>query len=296
MDGIQGNPNYRNFGTLPCPLCLKDFDRSALEVDQKLTIGHIIPEAVGGKIFTLECGECNHNIGGTYDSHVDKMKTLIDWVRRREGAKKLIHLKGDESDTAAYLAWEKGPMAVIKATNWNDPNYQIYSKRLGSQFKQGSFKFTITAETRLNCEWTILSAIHSAFLMMFYCFGYEYILSPEADIIRKIITERKAPWEISKMSVYVPITFVDNHEIPSAGVLTNPKKMKSFVVILPCFSTEEYFQMIPLPGFKSERTFRNFINRKKRTAGEITITFTTIKDVPCSKGICKALWEEKIPV
>jgi hypothetical protein len=279
-----------------CPMCLKDFDRSALEVDQKLTIGHIIPEAVGGKIFTLECGACNHNIGGTYDSHVDKMKKLIDWVRRREGTKKLIHLKGGESDTAAYLAWEKGQIAVIKATNWDDPNYHTSSKRLGSQFKQGSFKFTITAETRLNCEWTILSAIHSAFLMMFYCFGYEYILSPEADIIRKIILERKAPWEISKMRVYVPITFVDNHGIPSAGVLTEPKEMKSFVVILPCFSNEEYFQVISLPGFQSERTFHNFINSKKRTAGKITITFTTIKDVPWSKGICKALWEGKTPV
>jgi hypothetical protein len=275
-----------------CPMCLKDFDRAALEDDQKLTLGHIIPEAVGGKVFTLECGECNHNIGGTYDSHVNKMKKLIDWVRRREGTKKLIRLKGGESDTAAYLSWGKGPMAFIEATNENDPNYQICSKRLGPQFMQGSFKCQITAETRLNCEWTILSAIHSAFLMMFYCFGYEYILSPEADIIRKIIHERNAPWEISKMIVYVPITFVDNHIIPSVGVLTEPKKMKSFIVILPCFSTKEYFQMISLPGFRSERTFHNFINLKKRTTGngKITINFATVKDVPFSHGICKAFW------
>jgi hypothetical protein len=276
-------------GIFRCPMCLKDFDRSALEVDQKLTFGHVIPEAVGGRIFTLECGACNHNIGGTYDSHVDKMKKLLDWIRRREGTKKLVHIKEGESDTAAYLLWEKGQMAVIKATNWDDPNYQTSSKRLGSQLKQGSFKFTITADSNLNCEWTILSAIHSAFLMMFYCFGYEYILSPEADIVRKIIHERKAPWEIGKMIKYVPIAFVnDSNKIPSAGVITEPKEMKSFVVILPCFSNSEYFQVISLPGFRSKKTFYNFMNSKNRTTG--MITFTTINDGPWPKGICKAIW------
>jgi hypothetical protein len=276
-----------------CPMCLKDFDRSALEDNQKLTFGHIIPEAVGGKVFTLECGECNHNIGGTYDSHIDKMKNLIDWLKRREGAKKLISLRDDESNTAAYLSWGKWPMAFIEATNKNDQNYQIYIKRSWPKFVQGSSKLTITGKVHLNCNWTILSAIHSAFLMMFYCFGYEYILSPEADIIRKIIHERKASWEISKMIRYAPITLVDNHRIPSAGVLVEPKNMKSFVVIFPCFSTEEYFQVIALPGFQSEETFHNLINLKNGTEGEITINFFANGEGPCSIGVCKAFWEGK---
>jgi hypothetical protein len=108
--------------TFRCPMCLKDFDRSALQIDQKLTLGHIIPEAVGGRIRTLECGKCNHTIGGTYDAHVDHMKKLIDWAHRKDGTKRLIRLKEDDSDTAAILSWEKGPIAAIKATNWGDPN------------------------------------------------------------------------------------------------------------------------------------------------------------------------------
>ena len=92
--------------------------------------------------------------------------------------------------------------------------------------------------------------------------------------------------------LYVPITFVDNQIIPTVGVLTEPKKMKSFIVILPCFSTKEYFQMISLPGFQSETTFHNFINLKRepQVNGKITINFATVKDVPFSNGICKALW------
>ena len=120
------------------------------------------------------------------------------------------------------------------------------------------------------------------------CFGYEYILSPEADIVRKIIYERKAPWEIGKMIKYMPIAFVNNYKIPSAGVITEPEEMKSFVVILPCFTNAEYIQVISLPGFRGERTFYNFMNSKKGTAD--VITFTTINNGPRPKGICKALW------
>lgn len=65
-----------------CPICLRDFDRLALEVDQELTFGHIVPGAVGGKICTLECGTCNHTIGSAYDSHVDRIKKLVDWEKQ----------------------------------------------------------------------------------------------------------------------------------------------------------------------------------------------------------------------
>lgn len=102
--------------------------------------------------------------------------------------------------------------------------------------------------------------------MMFYCFGYEYTLSPEADIVRKIINDGKAQWPIGAMEGHRPAIYWA--PAPSAGVLRSPEKMKSFVVLLPCFYTEGHVQMVFLPGFSSIDTFTNFINWRVENNGE----------------------------
>lgn len=272
-----------------CPTCLRDFDRSALDlapkVDNMITFGHIIPETVGGTIRTLECGKCNSTIGSNYDRHVANLKTQIDWASMKEGTRKLAVMKN--SNVKVHFSWEKGPTAIIKATNWNDPNY----KKLGSQIREhGDFSDTFTVSFLQSIrERRVIAAIHSAFLMMFYCFGYEYILSPEADIIRKIIHEGKAPWEVGKMETHMPI--IPDFPAPSAGILKKPKNMKSFVVLLPCFYKEGYFQVIFFPGFNGMETFNNYLKARNETAGNININITVTNKGPCPRDFCKALWE-----
>jgi hypothetical protein len=234
-------------------MCLKDFDRSALVVDQALTLGHIIPKNAGGHMTTLECGDCNSKIGSKYESHVANMREAIAWAQREVGTERLVRFKANDKSSAAIISYEDGPTAIIKATNSSDPNYQAVTEELKAYAANPSeLKMGYSFDTRSALNNRVLSAVHAAFLMMFYCFGYEYILSPEANFVRKIINEGNAPWPLNYMesrSRNVP-----EMRAPSVGVIRKPEDIKSLAAILPCFYDEKYVQAIVLPGIDGMNT------------------------------------------
>ncbi|HWQ18623.1 MAG TPA: HNH endonuclease, partial [Methanotrichaceae archaeon] len=238
----QAVPGIRD--TFRCPICLRDFNRSDLEADQALTLGHIIPDALGGSIYTLECGKCNSSIGAAYDSHAANMKKFRDWLNMKEGAEKFVRISDGVSTVSAMASWEADHKLVIKATDWEDPNYKEQAKRMFLQ--QNNPSFTLNLNSKSIPERETISTIHSAFLMMFYCFGYEYLLSSEADIIRTIINEHKAPWDIRKMVADMMETLP--FPIPAAGVIREPQDIKSFIVILPNPEDAERARIVFFPG------------------------------------------------
>lgn len=277
--------------TFRCPLCLKDFDRSALNIDQMLTLGHIIPWSVDGKICRLECGACNSKIGSSYDEHAANMRKAVDWASRKVGTKRLVDLRIGGKSAAAIQSYEDGPTAVFKAVDWADPNYKALMEEWEPKATEpGGFSLNVSFNTRSSADKRIISAVHAAFLMMFYCFGYEYALSPEADIVRKIINEGKAQWPVGAMEGHMPI--VSSAPVPSAGVLRSPEKMKSFVVLLPCFYTEGHVQIVFLPGFNSIDTFKNFINSRVENKGEkLNFNINVINEGPLPRDHTKAFWK-----
>lgn len=80
-----------------------------------LTLGHITPKSVDGKICTLECGACNSKIGSSYDEHVANMRKAVDWASRKVGTKKLVDLRVGSKSAAAILSYEAGPTAIVKS-------------------------------------------------------------------------------------------------------------------------------------------------------------------------------------
>src|SRR5437899_1275830 len=51
-------------GVFVCPLCLRSFTREALDgPTPRLSIAHVVPKKMGGRLCTLTCTECNNNSG-----------------------------------------------------------------------------------------------------------------------------------------------------------------------------------------------------------------------------------------
>jgi len=54
-----------------CPICQEIFDRCALSFEHPLiSIAHIIPQSIGGRLSTITCAKCNNNIGSKFDNHL----------------------------------------------------------------------------------------------------------------------------------------------------------------------------------------------------------------------------------
>jgi len=282
--------------TFRCPICLKDFDRSALEDYQTLTLGHIIPNALGGSIRTLECGKCN-SVASANDLHEVNMKKFNDWLNMKENAKKLVRITDELSTVSAFASWGPNKELEIRAADWEDPNYKEQSKRMISQLKHHSTStFTIKLNSRSIPERRVVSIIHSAFLMMFYCFGYEYILSPEADIIRRIINENKAPWDVRKL--LLTQKWVPPFSIPAAGIIRMPQKIRSFIVLLPQPENAEYIRLVFFPGFgrKGAKSFDYLMKLRNGDARRtIDVKVRVTSEGPCPYGFFEALWNDKLP-
>lgn len=232
--------------------------------------------------------------------HIDNWRKFLDWVSRRAGTHWPTRITVENTSASAYTIWngvDSGSFTTA-AKKGIDPNYQNLMWKLQEQMQRlGKVEFTMNMQVLSIPKMRVLSTIHSAFLMMFYCFGYEYALSPEADIVRKIILEEQEPWPIGKMESYSPI--IADLPVPSAGVIRTPKEIKSFVVILPCPYTDDYSQVVILPGFNGMKTYANYLNKRHKNAKKInfnvTVTGGSPNRVPSPKGFCKALWNDQLP-
>ena len=233
--------------TFRCPICLKDFNLEALDVDQELTFGHIISGAVGGKIGVLECGPCNHHIGTVYDSHVAEEKVFSNWLTGVEGSERFVYI----DDVPTYTTWGKNHAFEIRAVNSKEPSYKKRSKELNSRLSRtGMDQLKIKINEKHDQKKKDMSLVHSAFLMMFFCFGYEYVLSPAANIVRQIIRSENCPWDINNMIFNMESR--PPFPIPAAGVLKSPRKICSFMVALPSMINTISTRLIFFPGFGSE--------------------------------------------
>ena len=57
-------------GWFVCPLCHQVFD---WERETLLSIEHVIPKALGGKLLTLTCKKCNNDYGSKYIHNWEKI-------------------------------------------------------------------------------------------------------------------------------------------------------------------------------------------------------------------------------
>ncbi len=66
-----------------CPLCRTPFSREALDpAHLRLTLAHIIPDALGGTWTTLACDECNNDKGGhELEADLAASMRVSDWVQ-----------------------------------------------------------------------------------------------------------------------------------------------------------------------------------------------------------------------
>jgi hypothetical protein len=77
-----------------CPLCSKLFGRSNLT---DLTLEHVPPKALGGRISLLTCKNCNSSHGHSLDSHLVKRVLANRLLKLNPGASSNVRYRINES-------------------------------------------------------------------------------------------------------------------------------------------------------------------------------------------------------
>jgi hypothetical protein len=251
-----------------CPICLTLFTRDALiNNPPELSLAHIIPKSLKGRLYTLVCRRCDNWIGSEYDSQLAREKHFRDWV---QGATSISgHLKYDNKEVPVECCLKGSTIEFRDIPKKSPPNsWEQFLKTAVSDWS--NFKLTFTVST-FNPSKVNISILYSAFLMMFYQLGYEYILSPNVRKVRQFIQGSGFPENMHKAILLLSKGSQDlPHILPSVSILVEPHIIRSFIVTLPTPRKGEAARCVLLPGFdengekaysyilNSSQLFRNF--------------------------------------
>jgi len=232
-----------------CPICLRDFDRDNLDL---LTHAHVFPEKLGGRLLTLSCTACDSRIGHEFNWHAVAEKNLRIW---QKGPKYGQFCPENGPNIPIMSVWDLEKLSIniypppgIPPAIW----MRWIDDIRGKSSDGGPYKFSIEMkEPKFVPTRREISHIHSAFLMMFYQFGYEYALSPNADSIRRMLNGGDLSWKPSKLVRPVRMTPESQGQqlnFPLVGIVAEPKELCSFAVFLPSLEEGDSANVVFLPG------------------------------------------------
>jgi hypothetical protein len=179
-------------GIFVCPLCLDGFTGDALDgPDPALTLAHVIPKSLGGKLCTLTCKACNNENGGhRIEAPLverflaeDCMAGVIRQTGRLSGAFGDITVQFTRSPE--QNGWSFFPVPEQS----NQESLESYKKRLVEANGDPSMVFPIELSLPYRHQPRRVEAAlyQSAFLLMFAHFGYEFVLHPHFAQLREQI-------------------------------------------------------------------------------------------------------------
>jgi hypothetical protein len=187
-----------------CPVCLNEFSDPS-----SLARAHVIPDSVGSKHRTLVCSRCDSIAGSKYDRHLAKEKEYFDDLKKPSATYVVFQPKRNKGiKVVADLAGMRdlNPHMDFSSPSRTKPNVwgDYFSKEGPGDTLEFSLEFSseITPQT-IDVKKRNLSLIYASFLMMFYQFGYEYVLSENADYIRQAIIDESMSIDFRNAIDYV---------------------------------------------------------------------------------------------
>jgi hypothetical protein len=240
-----------------CPLCFRVFGVEALEGEEDggvplLSIEHVLPEAVGGKIKTLTCRECNSRDGTKIDSHLVERFRFEDSVAGLSGepVKARVRAEGADKDLAVdwYIRGDGEPHFVFSGVpKASHPDAPADTMRALSERQVMMVSFEggyIELRSRI-------ALLRSAYLMLFRYFGYGYMRYGTAEAVRKQIREYEN--ELIGPHAILPFdTAPFPGEMNQLYVVCEPAALRCFFVALEADAARNRYFGVVMPGLDTE--------------------------------------------
>ena len=225
-----------------CPICLTFFARKE-NLTKFVSIEHVVPNALGGRVTTLTCRQCNNTAGTQLDSH------LVQRVRIEGRSKPFL------ADVEFRGTKFRGEVHLPESAN---DSFRIYGIPKQSDPREINKFFSLLDEgiwdgqelkLRLDGGYVPLRSavalLRSAYLLMFRLFGYRYVCDRSAAVIRESISQPTIETDGLK-----GISWRGDWSIPSeigVSIVTQPREFRSFMVFITLDKSQNHVSAIALP-------------------------------------------------
>lgn len=234
-------------GRFMCPICGRDFPPAALDGNE-LARAHVMPKGLGLRLETLSCRRCDNDIGKV-NAHAVREKRHSEWGQGKGRIRFRLAHSGNRA-IAVETRWREGELSLYGNPRKEPPNAWDWLQGLAETSNAVFTLSTQAADSTKIC----ISLLHSAFLMMFHTFGYEYALSENAATIRSILALkvpvgefRRAVWSATGGD---PAGLLNRP--PFVAIAARPADLRCFVVSFPPVWGTELGRVVVLPGFGPE--------------------------------------------
>jgi len=292
------HPEYQE--TFMCPICQRTFLRSDLNLQPpRISIAHAPPGAVDGIATTLSCTECE-KISSKWDRQVKFEKEMHEAIKNK-AIKNATLVSKNGTRLPGNLKFKENDIIDI-SPNLPSEQLQKVSKMLRDE-ESATGPLILTArlpKSPMIKKHYVASHLHSAFLIMFSRFGYEYALSPNVEDIRKVLieTENAEKYEKSIIAVHKPYESILS---PKISIQTKPKDLQCFIIEIPSPRQEDASRIIALPGFgeRAKISYKNLMSLSFGAESKIKFEKVNIKlsglqrilSDPKCKGYGEKTWE-----
>lgn len=175
-----------------CPLCLQNGIFAAKELgllmSAEFSLDHIVAKSVGGSLVILTCKRCNNNAGREFEPALKKQLERLSFENRIENSALLANtsIKGVQGTYSSQLKvqepgsykldfFTEGKGNAVPLNNW-------------LQNPGTDWEATVTIQ-QPNKNHLAKSLIKSAYLLCFAVWGYEFVFSHSAEMIRKYLKD-----------------------------------------------------------------------------------------------------------
>lgn len=227
---VKEHPNLVVSPTPPdsifCPICFRVFDRSMMSY---LSLEHVPPKSLGGKVRTITCTECNNKAGAHLEGHLTNSVKFTGFLQGVPGAE----------FNATYTV--NGSDFPLQATvrhpnphNWHligDPKRTKPGEieRAEAKLREDTEDacFTIHFEPFIPSR-SDIAVLRIAYLWAFSVFGYSFLIDRNLEIIRQQINSPRT--KILSADWIITADFPD--ELIGINMIIEPEILRSFLVVV----------------------------------------------------------------
>lgn len=242
-------------GKLLCPTCMKMFDSS--KDTHLLTAGHIIPEASGGKEWTLLCKTCNSEFGSKQDKWFGEYLIALTAPNgtflHAKTMSKYVSVNGE---TVSGKVFEKdGEVHLLLPTNRNQPG-KVESIPFGN-----TLEIEFSPEMVKHVNEIQVGYITAAYLLWFHKIGYNWVMQSSLGGVRHQILE--CNYDVSG-AVVLPLA-CEGLQSPAIGVIFESG------FIYPCCLMYDRVVIFPSPSINDAPSLNNISFNSSRDVGLIKL-------------------------
>jgi len=245
-----------------CPICLREFGREAIRTSD-VTVEHVPGEALGGRAWTLTCGECNWAAGSELESNLTERLRAQDWDEGVSEKPRRARTRVDQGAVTLDLYHRQAKCYVRPHDDLSDPK----SFRLAmANWQSRVIPAGLEVEWRRSYDGLLswVAVVRMGYLLAFACFGYGYIMHPNLQQVREQI---KSPDDLAISAEAVRPVEQWPHEGNLVGLLYAPSRLRCFFAVVEVSTAIARRYGVVLPGLDADS--HEIYNRWGESAGAI---------------------------